>query len=101
MEFYSYLCHRLDLVQSRFNSQRDGILQILANSLRMFYKGFNSQRDGILLFVPKPARISPNLFQFPTGWNSTVLRVDRLHLIMESFNSQRDGILPYEFLCVF
>ena len=32
---------------------------------------FNSQRDGILLTM-KSMRISNLLFQFPTGWNSTI-----------------------------
>ena len=100
MEFYARIGEKVRTQIERFNSQRDGILLSQKTPLKTAQR-FNSQRDGILLFVPKPARISPNLFQFPTGWNSTVLRVDRLHLIMESFNSQRDGILPYEFLCVF
>ena len=39
-------------------------------------KSFNSQRDGILLLlrVKKDFRIA---FQFPTGWNSTVLPAAR------------------------
>ena len=76
---------------------------------------FNSQRDGILLFPNSALAFVPFLFQFPTGWNSTLLREKirdekmafqfptgwnstRLGCANEvftllCFNSQRDGIL--------
>ena len=74
---------------------------------------FNSQRDGILLFK-NPEQQKHIQFQFPTGWNSTLLhrlwakprwkfqfptgwnstQDHRLIcFIPHSFNSQRDGIL--------
>ena len=34
------------------------------------------------------------MFQFPTGWNSTVFWNLLVRLLEERFNSQRDGILP-------
>ena len=53
---------------------------------------FNSQRDGILL-IPLPKSRGKELFQFPTGWNSTE-KLFAFCFIDSSFNSQRDGILP-------
>nr|WP_315004639.1 hypothetical protein [uncultured Campylobacter sp.] len=41
----------------------------------------------------------PILFQFPTGWNSTVVAQNST-LIDLSFNSQRDEILPKLFQLV-
>ena len=38
-----------------------------------------------------------NLFQFPTGWNSTINSLG-VSEYFESFNSQRDGILLF---CIF
>ena len=52
---------------------------------------FNSQRDGILPRVGKKGRPFL-LFQFPTGWNST-LGVNYYTDYDGGFNSQRDGIL--------
>ena len=74
---------------------------------------FNSQRDGILRQEP-PKGETMNLFQFPTGWNSTLNAAKPQHYACVSipngmefyrhsvhisfsllcFNSQRDGILP-------
>ena len=34
--------------------------------------GFNSQRDGILLYYVCGRLVHEYVFQFPTGWNSTV-----------------------------
>ena len=54
-----------------FNSQRDGILLIKKEIETRYKPSFNSQRDGIL---QKRRLISYYfaMFQFPTGWNSTV-----------------------------
>ena len=35
-------------------------------------KGFNSQRDGILRAAYVADTFAPGMFQFPTGWNSTI-----------------------------
>ena len=54
-------------------------------------KGFNSQRDGIL----PSSEVRKNgffEFQFPTGWNSTLM-FETSHNHLECFNSQWDGIL--------
>ena len=55
-------------------------------------QSFNSQRDGILHCAYRVYHPRIVVFQFPTGWNSTVL-----YVFVEqgkfSFNSQRDGIL--------
>ena len=96
----------------RFNSQRDGILQIRFQRI-LNRSGFNSQRDGILPSYKPNASIAvgvsiPNgmefyfryfilekrayMFQFPTGWNSTKNMRFQTELIAR-FNSQRDGIL--------
>ena len=83
-------------------------------SIKIRYGSFNSQRDGILHICPKAynpllAVSIPNgmefyyeyaerynlgivMFQFPTGWNST-LWLYLKPLLMCRFNSQRDGIL--------
>ena len=133
MEFY-FSVSLNSIVIGRFNSQRDGILLRSARSLRRafavsipngmeFYcrfctprsnhsRCFNSQRDGILLkfdyFI-----WTLQMFQFPTGWNSTNLLFDwkqilefqfptgwnstfaflRFLVPIIGFNSQRDGIL--------
>ena len=76
----------------RFNSQRDGILLIadficttwaevsIPNGMEFYVRtarhrqqslSFNSQRDGILHAGTATAGKTRNLFQFPTGWNST------------------------------
>ena len=56
----------------RFNSQRDGILLKTAPPLKTATNSFNSQRDGILLKPVHNLVFVLLLFQFPTGWNSTV-----------------------------
>ena len=112
MEFYTSWC--LCFLLSRcFNSQRDGILRYL--NRQNFYPKyrFNSQRDGILRayifsiieisFVSIPngmefyrgARFFPlpcQLFQFPTGWNSTALT---LRACPQSFVSIPNGMEFY------
>ena len=60
---------------------------------------FNSQRDGILP-SKKELKGSYLLFQFPTGWNST-MEITFLGLIQNRFNSQRDGILRYLYTSTF
>ena len=82
----------------RFNSQRDGILLIflliiisifffvsIPNGMEFYiYRRlsdemskmrFNSQRDGIL-HLQRRILCPTELFQFPTGWNSTFCRMD-------------------------
>jgi len=96
-----------------FNSQRDGILheflsrrsqklivsipngmefyKNLVSFTTFFRHGFNSQRDGILRYrISLQIEYSP--FQFPTGWNSTLLS-GFSNSSLNCFNSQRDGIL--------
>ena len=85
----------------------------------LLIKSFNSQRDGILRsIIVRSTHIS--LFQFPTGWNSTLfvcrrapnpvvsipngmefyaLWVSVARCSLSGFNSQRDGILPQWVLC--
>ena len=89
MEFYGFY-DKGDTIVGSFNSQRDGILPKMCLRLRVFHS-FNSQRDGILLLLKAP-RLYTKLFQFPTGWNSTMVIISLIILRM-SFNSQRDGIL--------
>ena len=61
--------------------------------LKLASHSFNSQRDGILHNVLLK-RFLDTLFQFPTGWNSTILSFG-VFSFASSFNSQRDGILLY------
>ena len=103
---------------SRFNSQRDGILPrrgacerrseivSIPNGME-----FYERSRGRSLLWSKPVSI-PNgmefyrgarfsllpcqLFQFPTGWNSTVWSGVK-YALSKGFNSQRDGILQHEF----
>ena len=73
MEFYTKTALG-NLRSASFNSQRDGILHFKARYGKEITKCFNSQRDGILptTFL----KLLPCLmFQFPTGWNSTLLRI--------------------------
>ena len=79
------------LQNSRFNSQRDGILRLA--TLKRYARGgsFNSQRDGILLrfFLVYDALFGvsiPNGMEFYT-------KLRRAKRYMPCFNSQRDGIL--------
>ncbi len=57
----------------RFNSQRDGILRFKGDVARAAAVCFNSQRDGILPRKSARYKQSSSAFQFPTGWNSTIL----------------------------
>ena len=57
-----------------FNSQRDGILRCPKLTPAPRAKCFNSQRDGILRRFASRVNFSVG-FQFPTGWNSTLLRL--------------------------
>ena len=77
LHFYDWL---EELSGERFNSQRDGILpkrEIKPNDKI----GFNSQRDGILLKIINEI-ITIELFQFPTGWNSTKV-TDRIVVYLD------------------
>ena len=86
-----------ELIKRCFNSQRDGILPKENCKYLHPDNRFNSQRDGILqiaaqkeLFVEivsipngmefynteKPNAADYIAFQFPTGWNSTLLAID-------------------------
>ena len=115
MEFYYTALSERSPNTSGFNSQRDGILRFLSLSMLVIRCSFNSQRDGILrslqlrcisgyivsipngmefyhmlgFFAPRS-----KLFQFPTGWNSTLSSLC-VRLGLCCFNSQRDGILLY------
>ena len=115
MEFYT---EGLDSATKEgcFNSQRDGILPLSFCFCSIGSDRFNSQRDGILLTISGTAALIFTWFQFPTGWNSTLLRPNRhclcgvsipngmefyssdplIKKLLFGFNSQRDGIL----LCV-
>ena len=53
---------------------------------------FNSQRDGILHKFIEKRGLRNFEFQFPTGWNSTLL-CSAPFVPLSCFNSQRDGIL--------
>ena len=120
MEFYAIA--RLDIwtILKCFNSQRDGILHRVKNGDDDFRTRFNSQRDGILLYRQTPKRVegysfnsqrdgilrgilgvlgAAVMFQFPTGWNSTLQTAAEVAQIW-GFNSQRDGILLHLFLLV-
>ena len=77
---------------SCFNSQRDGILLVFFAAIKQVTVGFNSQRDGILRLGVGRSGSFIRMFQFPTGWNST-LNVDFIGFLVNCFNSQRDGIL--------
>ena len=57
-----------------FNSQRDGILLLTMGS-RFAHPRFNSQRDGILLDIAPLLLRCLGAFQFPTGWNSTMMMI--------------------------
>ena len=58
--------------KSGFNSQRDGILPELPRPADFEDISFNSQRDGILRAAYVADTFAPGMFQFPTGWNSTI-----------------------------
>ena len=112
MEFYpsSFLtCLGQNLC---FNSQRDGILPFQA--VRNILLGLVSIPNGMEFYSLKRLPISQiSLFQFPTGWNSTIGSLEnpagiwvsipngmefyrirkRRPFSISSFNSQRDGIL--------
>ena len=97
-----------------FNSQRDGILRKAEYQDYRVRDSFNSQRDGILQNI-HPETTELYKFQFPTGWNSTIINSRMLlhsfvsipngmefyavsvwvSVINISFNSQRDGILRF------
>ena len=104
-------------IKTRFNSQRDGILHKTGLAKASEKSSFNSQRDGILLALLKEqyaigevsipngmefyakaqqAAIERQVFQFPTGWNSTGSGTTAV-ACKERFNSQRDGILPISY----
>ena len=59
----------------RFNSQRDGILRSLFAPSLKAKTCFNSQRDGILLDIAPLLLRCLGAFQFPTGWNSTMMMI--------------------------
>ena len=90
MEFYPE-SKEIEAVQTRFNSQWDGILRKTAPPLKTATNSFNSQRDGILLTRTVLMRLLSG-FQFPAGWNSTP-HITSSRNSKASFNSQRDGIL--------
>ena len=91
MEFYASLRPHFYACREGFNSQRDGILQCLPFLFWWLNFCFNSQRDGILRILFKRYK-SKSMFQFPTGWNSTLI-YSFFCFMVDGFNSQRDGIL--------
>ena len=117
MEFYVVIVF-FAVIKQGFNSQRDGILLFFRFCGPACHSSFNSQRDGILRFISSVSSTFdlvsiPNgmefyarahsiassafMFQFPTGWNSTLSKVSIWISSATSFNSQRDGILQHEF----
>ena len=74
MEFYTGIALFLKPILIGFNSQRDGILPCSLASSKLS-SSFNSQRDGILHVLCRYMDLSP-VFQFPTGWNSTGVKID-------------------------
>ena len=91
MEFYTEALAKNIADECRFNSQRDGILPDVKTKreikkLFQFPTGWNST---IITLIFARAKLA---FQFPTGWNSTVLPLC-LETASGGFNSQRDGIL--------
>ena len=69
MEFYPFSA-RLWLEIHCFNSQRDGILQVLKTCT--FWIRFVSIPNGMEFYKSIVGnKLGKNEFQFPTGWNST------------------------------
>ena len=71
MEFYMRACLFLSEIWC-FNSQRDGILPMLSLACRLakvfqFPTGWNSTLSAVF------KKLEIALFQFPTGWNSTIV----------------------------
>ena len=111
MEFYKVKVLRISLLALSFNSNG---MEFYPNTLSSneISGCFNSQRDGILLSIKRIFHLTV-LFQFPTGWNSTLrlwtararicvsipngmefyLKISYRVLMTKCFNSQRDGIL--------
>ena len=92
MEFYRSLSIANISIGYCFNSQRDGILPFDAfvgsrKTMFQFPTGWNST----LLKTPNSA--FSFWFQFPTGWNSTEVIGNIYENPEICFNSQRDGIL--------
>ena len=85
--------------KASFNSQRDEILLRHCNYPVVLSPRFNSQRDEILR-LPREKDKEWVVFQFPTGWNSTVIAPRNKRCDATSFNSQRDEILRYRCLRV-
>ena len=94
MEFYLATLKRYARGGS-FNSQRDGILLCPYFSLSFLLNCFNSQRDGILLKRKRAADISNLWFQFPTGWNSTLVDLIMSALITFQFPTGWNSTHPY------
>ncbi len=78
-----------------FNSQRDGILLKVADRI-VVYLDVSIPNGMEFYHELVPVFLTITLFQFPTGWNST-LRFFYIFLIFFRFNSQRDGILLNRF----
>ena len=90
MEFYK-LTDNESFCRISFNSQRDGILPLpiigkfpilgvsIPNGMEFYARLWRRRDNG-------------GLFQFPTGWNSTI-GTNLNSLADVGFNSQRDGIL--------
>ena len=70
MEFYPRSSYFMPRGRVSIPNGMEFYLEISSSSKAIL--SFNSQRDGILLILQK-LPLSINLFQFPTGWNSTLL----------------------------
>ena len=60
----------------RFNSQRIELFHIPAGRYKCSGRSFNSQRDGIPQILGH-ASLDMTMFQFSTGWNSTIFTLSR------------------------
>ena len=91
MEFYRAERRAKSTKIASFNSQRDGILQKAI--MKLPARGV-SIPNGMEFYLPICNRLDAivELFQFPTGWNSTKIG-DFISVLVNCFNSQRDGIL--------
>ncbi len=75
MEFYATSAMRPKNLTSSFNSQRDGILLKRTNAERKIKRV--SIPNGMEFYMDKfiTDNVEKIRFQFPTGWNSTILKL--------------------------
>ena len=70
MEFYSDIDLQNRII-SGFNSQRDGILLLRRSFDEMIFKRFQFPTGWNSTLLPRLRKLFLKKFQFPTGWNST------------------------------